>query len=148
MEKDIDFLKQEYFNLQSTVETFDERALTVKSWSVTVSMIGIGAAFTEKLPFLFLLSAASSLLFWIIETIWKTFQQAFYYRLLKIEQFLNGEKLEDFKFPYITSSWGKGWRSVPFFKVFFWPHVFLPHLIVFVAGILLWLLNLTWPYSG
>lgn len=145
IEKGIDFLKDEYFHLQGAVETFDERALTVKGWSVTVSMVGIGAAFTEKLPFLFLLAAASSLLFWVIETIWKTFQQALYYRLKKIEEYLNGVEFKDFRYPYITSSWGRGWRSVSFLKVFFWPHVFLPHLIVVVAGVVLWVVNLSTP---
>ncbi|MDH5571497.1 MAG: hypothetical protein OEY89_07010 [Gammaproteobacteria bacterium] len=145
MEKGLDFLKEEYFHLQSTVESFDERSLTVKSWSVTISMAGIGIAFIEKIPFLFLLAAASSLLFWIIETIWKTFQQAFYYRLTNIEKYLNGIKFDDFRYPYITSSWGKGWKSVSFIKVFFWPHVLLPHLIIIIAGITLWLINLNTP---
>ncbi|MEO8418801.1 MAG: hypothetical protein ABI475_08770 [Methylophilaceae bacterium] len=62
-EIDLEFLRQEYFHLQSTVESFDEKALTIKAWSVTLSMVGIGAAFTAKMPLLLLLSAGASLLF-------------------------------------------------------------------------------------
>lgn len=42
----MEFLRQEYFKLQEAIETFDEKALTIKAWSVTISMAGIGAAFT------------------------------------------------------------------------------------------------------
>jgi len=30
-----DLLKEEYFHLQDTVEDFDQKALTIKAWSVT-----------------------------------------------------------------------------------------------------------------
>lgn len=78
IEKGILFLQEEYFYLQRTVESIDARALTIKSWSVTVSMLGIGAAYIQSIPVLLLLSVASALLFWIIESLWKTVQKAFY----------------------------------------------------------------------
>ena len=58
-------LKEEYFHLQRTVEDFDQRALTIKSWSVTTSMAGIAAGFLQdKVLVLCLLSSLASLLFW------------------------------------------------------------------------------------
>ncbi|OQW72964.1 hypothetical protein [Methylomonas sp. 11b] len=145
MAKDVDleFLRQEYFHLQSTVESFDEKALTIKAWSVTLSMVGIGAAFTAKLPLLLLLSAGASLLFWIVEGSWKTFQQANYFRLRKIENYMQGKATieEDFSVPYITHAWSLGWREVRLSKVMSWPHVFLPHAIVVMTGITLWIIN-------
>lgn len=143
---DMEFLRQEYFHLQSTVESFDEKALTIKAWSVTLSMIGIGAAFTEKLLLLLLLSAGASLLFWLVEGSWKTFQQANYYRLRKIEDYMQGKiPIEEFRVPDISHAWLVGWREVRLPKVMSWPHVFLPHAIVVVSGIVLWIINLYEP---
>ena len=142
-EVDKEFLQQEYFHLQDTVESFDEKSLTIKAWSVTLSMAGIGAAFTTKVELLLLLSAGASLLFWLIETSWKTFQQANYYRLRKIEAYMRGKiPSEDFRVPDITGAWSVGWRKTSFLKVMFWPHVFMPHALVTIVGICLWLINL------
>lgn len=41
-------MKEEYFHLNEIVEDFDQKALTIKAWSVTLSMAGIGVAFTQK----------------------------------------------------------------------------------------------------
>ncbi len=145
-EIDLEFLRQEYFHLQSTMESFDEKALTIKAWSVTLSMVGIGAAFTAKLPLLLLLSAGASLLFWLVEGSWKTFQQANYYRLRKIEDYMQGKiPLEAFRVPDITHAWSVGWREVSLRKVMSWPHVFLPHAIVVIAGAVLWIINFFMP---
>lgn len=139
MERDPAFLKSEYFHLQKTVETFDERALTIKGWSVTVSMFGIGAAYLQHVPYLLLLASISSLLFWIIEAIWKTFQRAFSLRLEEIERYLNDDAADsEFKYPYIRLSWSRHWKEVAFLRVFFWPHVLLPHLIIVLGGPLLY----------
>jgi len=143
MQADLDFIKQEYFHLQDTVESFDEKSLTIKAWSVTLSMAGIGAAFTATVDLLLLLSAGSSLLFWLIEGSWKTFQQANYHRIREIEKFMNDEVSEDsFKAPNITGAWSVGWRNISLLKVMVWPHVFLPHAIVAATGVILWLINL------
>lgn len=142
MEKGMSFLQAEYFHLQKTVESFDERALTIKGWSVTVSMFGIGAAYLQHVPYLLLLSSGSALLFWIIEALWKTFQRAFSLRLEEMERYLNGESTaQEFRYPYISLSWSAHWRSMSFLQVFFWPHVFLPHLIILLVGIILFFIG-------
>ncbi len=58
-------------------------------------MAGIGAAFTAKIEMLLLLSAGASLLFWLIDTSWKTFQQANYHRLRTIEKYMKGKIPDD-----------------------------------------------------
>lgn len=145
-EIDKEFLRQEYFHLQDTVESFDEKSLTIKAWSVTLSMAGIGAAFTARIELLLLLSASASLLFWLIDTSWKTFQQANYHRLRTIEKYMKGKiPDEDFRVPDITGAWSVGWRQTSFLKIMFWHHVFLPHALVVIAGVSLWLINLYYP---
>jgi hypothetical protein len=61
-ELDQEFLRKEYFCLHEMLEAFDGKALTIKAWSVTLSMAGIGAAFVQKKPILLLLSGVASAL--------------------------------------------------------------------------------------
>jgi len=140
---DKEFLRQEYFHLQDTVESFDEKSLTIKAWSVTLSMAGIGAAFTAEVELLLLLSAGASMLFWLIDTSWKTFQQANYYRIREIENYMKGDiPEEEFNTPAITTAWSAGWRKTNFLKIMFWHHVFLPHALVVIVGTSLWIADL------
>jgi len=141
------FLKEEYFHLNKTVEDFDQKALTIKAWSVTVSMAGIVTAFTQEIAMLFIFAGVSSLLFWIIEALWKSFQQAYYNRIREIEAFFAG-KQETTHFQ-INSSWSKAWhacRAQKFGRIMTWPHVFLPHAIIALGGPCLWLMNTIHPF--
>ena len=141
-------LKEEYFHLNKIVEDFDQKALTIKAWSVTLSMAGIGAAFTQKVAILLLLGGFASILFWITETLWKSFQQAHYTRIREIEvSFANGSP--EIRPLQISKSWSQAWRRDRWRKLFrisCWPHVFLPHAIVAVAGPCMWMLNRLYPF--
>ena len=143
---DIDLVKQEYFHLQKTVEDFDQRGLTIKAWSVTVSIAALGAAFTQKQPTLLLLGSLSAIMFWIIETIWKRFQLAYYYRLRAIERFFAEGNTEHFSAPRITLDWGIGVRKYNFLWILWWPHLFLPHLVVALCGAILFVLDRRWGF--
>lgn len=142
MDRRTEFLQEEYFYLQRTVESFDARALTIKGWSVTISMVGIGAAYLQSKPVLLLLSASSALLFWIIESLWKTFQKAFTMRLEEIERFLEHTSEHEIQSPRISLAWKENMARVSFLRIFFWPHVCLPHVIIILAGCLLFGLQL------
>ena len=100
---DLDFLRQEYFQLQQTVESFDQRALTIKAWSVTFSMAGVATAFTNHNSSLLLVAAIASLLFWLIEGHWKLFQQAYYPRIREIEALMAGEQVAHPTTPFIAT---------------------------------------------
>jgi len=127
-------LKDEYFHLQRTVEDFDQRALTIKSWSVTTSMAGIAAGFLQdKVIVLCLLSSLASLLFWLIETLWKVFQQCYYTRIREIERAPSPVRPLQ-----ILHSWFETWQTyhlAKFLKVMFLPQVALPHVIVVLGGL-------------
>ncbi len=88
---DRDLLQKEYFLLEEMFENFDSKALTIKAWSVTVSMAGIGAAYAYKTKELLILSAGSALLFWAIEALWKLFQRAYTKRIEEIESYFRSE---------------------------------------------------------
>src|SRR5271156_1075181 len=143
---DMDFLRQEYFRVQEAIDKFDEKAISIKAWSVTVGMAGIGTAFLKHTPGLLILSGIASLLFWLIEAWWKAFQQAFYPRMYEIESLMMGHTVDHPTSPFIGGSLLLAWTTArkrgQIWKILRWPHVFLPHALVALVGILGWVANL------
>jgi hypothetical protein len=62
-----ELLRDEYMKLQDIIESFDERALTIKAWSVSFSFAAIGAAYAADGWPVLMLAGLSALLFWCIE---------------------------------------------------------------------------------
>ncbi|HZF96366.1 MAG TPA: hypothetical protein VEZ20_16005 [Allosphingosinicella sp.] len=86
----IDLLRAEYFKLQDIIEAFDQRALQIKGWSVTVSLAGMATAVVADIPaqdkaLAFFIAACASSAFWMIEFFWKCFQWTFFHRIDAIE---------------------------------------------------------------
>lgn len=81
----LDLLREEYLHLQSTIEAFDERALSIKAWSVTFSLTAIAGAFATESAFVLTLAGVSAVLFWILEALWKTFQDGYMGRARALE---------------------------------------------------------------
>ena len=135
-------LAQEYFRLQEAVEAFDSRALTIKAWSVTFSAAGLGLAYEQKTPVLLLIAAGSALAFWLVEAMWKVSQQSYYQRIRAIEAHFRGDKAT---VPLqIAASWHRSFiargRYRDALRLMAWPHVAMPHVLVAIAGVALWLL--------
>lgn len=80
-----DFEQQEYFALVKVVSDFDQRLLTIKSWGVTLSLVALGLGFQYSAYGFFLVAAASSLAFWIIEGAVKRHQMRHDPRMREIE---------------------------------------------------------------
>jgi hypothetical protein len=140
---DVNLVKEEYFHLQKIVEDFDARVLTIKAWSVTFSMAGIAAAYYQSKPVVLLPASFSAFLFWVIEALWKTFQYANYQRLYEIEQFLSGETTTIVA-PRIAHSWSTSWHAGGtrrLLRIMTWPHVLLPHAVVYIGGIVLYIIE-------
>jgi hypothetical protein len=140
-----DLLKEEYFNIQRQIEIYDEKALNIKAWSVTVSITGIGTAFHQHVPELLLISAFSSLLFWSIEVYWKIFQRAFFSRSRKIESYFANPQIP-IEPLQISRSWLKSFsklkRKPKTYLIILYPHIMLPHAIVTIGGLVLYLLGI------
>lgn len=134
-EQRFDLVKAEYFHLQSAVDSFDGKALTIKAWSVTFSLATIAAGFVEDAALLALLGGLSAVGFWLVEGLWKAFQDGHYARLGVLEDALQRGVLPDA--PAISASWSQqydGGRRLP--RVLFYRHVLLPHLLVFAFGVI------------
>jgi len=79
------FEKDEYFALVKVVADFDQRLLTVKGWGVTLSLAALGLGFQYRAYGFFLVAAASSFAFWVIEHAGKRHQMRHYVRIREIE---------------------------------------------------------------
>ena len=138
------FLKQEYLQLQQTIEGFDGRVLTIKAWSVTFSMMALVGAFAAHAPPALLIAVFGSCLFWWIECMWKTSQYAFYRRISVLEDYFAGKGGRPDPFQ-IGRSWYERWSTLGvrrMFRILFWPRVALPHAAVALLGVTLYVLSL------
>jgi hypothetical protein len=135
-------LQAEYFHLQKVVEEFDGKALTIKAWSITFSMAVLVGAFTSHATPVLLVAAAASLLFWVLEALWKSFQLGYYHRIEAIEGYFRSPKKE---LPplQVNEAWMERWNNTPWGEVFrmaWWPHIALPHALAAVGGVVLYVL--------
>lgn len=132
------FLKDEYLLLQNFYEDFDRRILSIKGWSATIAIAAIGAGF-YKTKYLWLFASAASLVFWSLEVLWKGFQYLYAPRIAAIEKAFATNDFNELPPLQIYTSWFKAFRE----KRFAFPRrfrmgiVMFPHVITFIAGILL-----------
>lgn len=128
-------LEREYFHLQTLVENFDAKSLTIKAWSVSLAIAVLSSgAFSNTINVL-VYAAMASFLFWLIEAYWKTFQNANYKRIRDIENYLNGNA-DDIDCFQIGTSWSNEYNQLgrkQFYTALFWPHVVLPHGIMCIG---------------
>ena len=155
-------LLKEYYEIPKLVGEFDGRLMTVKGWGVTLSLAALAWGFQYGHYGLFLVAALGGLGFWLIEGVMKRHQMRYYLRMREIEvlqyQRVAEEDAKAFSSPRIDSSWshagelynGKDkveYQPVPvpgplksYRLAWFFPHVFLPHLVSVLAGLTLLLL--------
>ena len=140
-------LKDEYLYIQSLIGNFDGRMLTIKAWSVSFSLAALGSAFATHTDKVLLIASLSALMFWIIEGLWKTFQYAHYDRSGKLENYFAGKR-KNLNPMQIGTSWYTQWKkggNKRLFRIMGWPHVYLPHGVVFLLGIMLYFFSvLSW----
>lgn len=151
-----EFEKDEYFALVKSIADFDQRLLTVKGWGVTLSLAALGLGFQYRAYGFFLIAAASSLAFWVIEHAGKRHQMRHYVRIREIEvnQYKRAPQGEEaFSSPRIDWSWHTAKRTLSgkvaeelrplayrgknrwFGVAGLLPHVALPHAITLAIGL-------------
>lgn len=153
-------LVKEYLAVVDVVGDFDGRVMTVKGWSVTLSLAGLGLGFQQGHYALFALAAATALAFWFIEGQMKTQQWRYYSRMRDIElaqYHLNRVELPELgevSALRIDQQWAytgeiPDWRNDPpwrrkpeeihafLFKPYRALHVVFPHAVAVVLGLAL-----------
>lgn len=78
-------LNREYYAIDARISDFDHRMLTVKGWSVTIGLAGLGLGFQQQHYALFALASLSAVSFWRIGGIMKRQQLRYYARSSAIE---------------------------------------------------------------
>lgn len=137
-----ELLAREYLQLIETIDGFDSRALTIKAWSVTFSAAGLVAAYVEAQPIILLVAAASALVFWIVEGLWKISQRGHYPRVMEIEAHFSGSGPATVPFRVHTSrkaNFMDWWNDIRAVRVLFFTRVALPHAAVAALGLGLYL---------
>jgi hypothetical protein len=84
-ERLLDELSKEYYAVVGIVSGFDQRLMTIKGWSVTISLAALGFGFQRGHYALFGLAAITGLVFWIIDILTKRHQLRYYPRMRDIE---------------------------------------------------------------
>jgi hypothetical protein len=155
-------LNQEYYALLKTVAEADGRLMTVKGWSVTLSLAALSFGFQSQHFALFGLGAATALAFWFLDALIKGHQLRYYSRMRDIEVAayeLNNLTLGALgrqSSPRIDMAWGfpgkKGaldWRGDPPERRtpermrrllawrFVWANVMFPHVLAVLLGVML-----------
>jgi hypothetical protein len=152
-------LGTEYYALMRAVAEFDGRLMIVKSWSVTLSLAGLGLGFQQGHYAFFALASGTALAFWFIDGTMKRHQMMYYPRMRDIEVaafHLNHLKLgnQTVSSPEVDWYWkfaGKGpdirldtpRRRTPeeirklLRKARWMVHVLLPHAVAVVLGLVL-----------
>lgn len=137
MDDKTSLLKDEYLLLLRFYEDFDARLITIKGWSSTVAIAAIGFGFQNARPQLWLYAAGASIVFWLLEGTWKSFQYAYAHRIQAIEGAFRDHALDAVTPCQTYASWYEGWRRRNVWRVLRLPIVAFPHLVTAVAGVLL-----------
>lgn len=139
----ITLLRDEYLLLQNFYENFDTRIVTIKGWSATVGMAAIGAGFYQT-RYLWLFGAAVSLIFWLIESIWKSFQYMYSPRIERLEKAFASDDFSNVAPFQVYNSWFAALQANGFgvFANFRLGIVAFPHAITVVVGIVLFALQM------
>lgn len=78
-------LAREYYALLDIVTGYDQRQMTIKGWSVTLSLAALLLGFQEGHYALFGLAAATAAAFWVMDVLLKRHQVRYYPRMRDIE---------------------------------------------------------------
>jgi hypothetical protein len=138
----ITLLRDEYLLLQNFYENFDTRIVTIKGWSATVGMAAIGGGFYQT-HYLWLFGAAASVIFWLIEALWKSFQYMYSPRIQRLEHAFASDDFSGIAPFQVYKSWFETLQEDGFgvLRNFRLGIVAFPHVVTFVAGIVLFALH-------
>lgn len=138
-----DLLQQEYFKLQDFYESFDTKAQTIKGWVAAGSVAAISVGFSDKNEFIWLLAAATCVVFWIMEAKWKIFQYCYTARIKMIEEAFRKNNFDSIQPLQIYSSWFKEWETGGYsvFSIMWLNVVMIPYLYTIITCLLLFALK-------
>jgi hypothetical protein len=82
----VDMLKHEMDAVQEGIRTYGQVQFTIKGWAVTVFTGALAFALDKNEYRLFFLCVIAVLLFWVLDSIFKSIQEVYIIRATKIEE--------------------------------------------------------------
>ncbi|MDY7079787.1 MAG: hypothetical protein SXV54_23120 [Chloroflexota bacterium] len=83
-----ELLKQEMDTLQSGIRTYDGTLFTIKGWAITIFSAFIFFAADKQKPIFLAFCAMAIMLFWLLDSIYRSMQRIYIFRYNEIERFL------------------------------------------------------------
>lgn len=135
-ESKVAYLKDEYLLLQKFYEDYDARVITIKGWSATIGMAAVGLGFHQS-HFLWLFAAGASVVFWVLEALWKSFQYMYAPRIKLLEAAFLEDEFESVAPFQVYSSWFEHFQDNGFQlpRNMFLGLVAFPHAVTLVASL-------------
>lgn len=131
----------EYELVYGAYEEFNAHCLTLKGWSVSAALAAIIAVYSEKLgasgKVVLWIAALSSIPFWVLDSIWKSYQSAYLDRLKFLEGLGDCKTIQSHGLGII-----KTWQSThDGFDLIDWIEFAInsafPHAFVLIVGVIL-----------
>lgn len=127
---ELEFLKQEYFFLQTTIEDYNKQIWAIKALGITGTGAVIVLALQQNKSILAVVGCAIPIFFWVLESQWKHFQRGFYPRVGEIESILIDHCT--LKVPSIYGSWCHSLKrgAISKRKGYIWDGLFNPSVFI------------------
>jgi hypothetical protein len=133
----------EYSRANDIIHKFDEINFKVKSWSITLGTIAIGAAYSQGKPKILLIGSIGILLFWLTEALFKSYQRVFIERMSEIEHSFK-QHLNNYDGPEVATKFRSTYLHRYHVLKDIWENamrlnVLLPHLVILVLCVVFYL---------
>ena len=138
----MELLANEYFKLMDVISNYDGYLLTIKGWSITVSMALIGYAYQKNNKFILLLCCVSSICFALIDAKYKQYQTNYYPRMQAIEECMVTDK-KTCPALQIDDSWNRSNERNSIFSQFHNANVAIPHIVLFLLALIMFFIPKT-----
>jgi hypothetical protein len=128
---------KEYYFIEGMIDSYDDRCLKIKSWSITASAVAIAFGFSENRPALFALASFGSLAFWYLEGLWKIYQGIMVVRLQSLETLLAAPDLI-YTGPKIAATFRESFadkiETKLILRKMWYRNVWIPHFFIILLG--------------
>jgi hypothetical protein len=86
---------KEWDQCETGIGRYDTIMFSIRTWAVTISTATVGAAASIKNPDVILISIVPALLFWLIDSVNKSYQSTFTTRVHEIQDYLSSKSFKD-----------------------------------------------------
>jgi hypothetical protein len=94
-ERRLTVLMKEWDQCETGIGRYDVIMFSIRTWAVTLSTATVGAAASLRNPNIILISVVPALLFWLIDSVNKSYQGTFTTRVQEIQEYLSSSGFKE-----------------------------------------------------